>query len=54
VTAAGVAHQIVIYDDAPHSLFDRKQDDYAEASDDAWERTARVHREARRELTILR
>jgi carboxymethylenebutenolidase len=39
LTAAGVEHQIVTYDGAPHSFFDGKQEEYAEASDDAWERT---------------
>ena len=35
---AGVEHEVVIFDGAPHSFFDRKQEDYAEASDDAWRR----------------
>jgi carboxymethylenebutenolidase len=39
LTAAGVEHEIVTYDGAPHSFFDRKQADFAEASDDAWRRT---------------
>jgi len=38
LTAAGVEHEIVTYDGAPHSFFDRKQADFAEASDDAWRR----------------
>jgi carboxymethylenebutenolidase len=33
---AGVEHQIVIYEGAPHSFFDRRAADYAEASRDAW------------------
>ncbi len=37
--AEGVEHEIVIYDGAPHSFFDRKQEEFAEASDDAWRRT---------------
>ena len=37
--AAGVEHELVIYDGAPHSFFDRKQDEFAEASDNAWKRT---------------
>jgi carboxymethylenebutenolidase len=37
--AAGVEHEVVTYDGAPHSFFDRKQEDYAEASEDAWRRT---------------
>ena len=37
--AAGVEHEVVIYDGAPHSFFDRKQEEFQEASDDAWRRT---------------
>ena len=33
---AGVEHRLVTYDGAPHSFFDRKAADYAEASDAAW------------------
>jgi carboxymethylenebutenolidase len=39
LTAAGVDHEIVVYDGAPHSFFDRKQEQFAAASDDAWNRT---------------
>src|ERR671933_694731 len=39
LTAAGVEHEIVTYDGAPHSFFDRRQEDFAEASEDAWRRT---------------
>jgi carboxymethylenebutenolidase len=39
LTDAGVEHEIVTYDGAPHSFFDRKQENFAEASDDAWRRT---------------
>jgi carboxymethylenebutenolidase len=39
LTAAGVEHEIVTYDGAPHSFFDRKQEQYQDASDDAWART---------------
>jgi carboxymethylenebutenolidase len=35
---AGVEHELVTYEGAPHSFFDRKQADFAEASDDAWRR----------------
>jgi len=38
LTAAGVEHEIVTYDGAPHSFFDRRQEDFAEASEDAWRR----------------
>jgi carboxymethylenebutenolidase len=37
--AAGVIHEIVSYPGAPHSFFDRKQEEFADASDDAWHRT---------------
>ncbi len=39
LTAAGVEHEIVTYDGAPHSFFDRKQEEFADASADAWSRT---------------
>lgn len=35
---AGVEHQIVIYEGAPHSFFDRRSTEYAAASSDAWEK----------------
>jgi carboxymethylenebutenolidase len=35
---AGVDYELVSYDGAPHSFFDRKQEEFAEASDDAWRR----------------
>jgi carboxymethylenebutenolidase len=38
LTAAGVEHDVVTYDSAPHSFFDRKQEEFADASDDAWRR----------------
>jgi carboxymethylenebutenolidase len=38
LTAAGVEHEIVTYPGAPHSFFDRKQHDFADASEDAWNR----------------
>ena len=37
--AAGVEHELVTYDGAPHSFFDRKQEEFADASEDAWRRT---------------
>jgi carboxymethylenebutenolidase len=33
---AGVAHRLVTYDGAPHSFFDRKAADFADASTAAW------------------
>jgi carboxymethylenebutenolidase len=38
LTAAGVEHEVVTYEGAPHSFFDRKQEQFAEASEDAWKR----------------
>lgn len=35
---AGVEHEVVVYEGAPHSFFDRKAVDFAEASADAWKR----------------
>ncbi len=35
---AVVEHEIVVYDGAPHSFFDRKQEQFADASADAWGR----------------
>ena len=36
--SAGVEHELVTYEGAPHSFFDRKQEEFAAASDDAWAR----------------
>jgi carboxymethylenebutenolidase len=38
LTDAGVEHELVTYDGAPHSFFDRRQEQFADASDDAWQR----------------
>jgi carboxymethylenebutenolidase len=38
IDASGQPHEIVIYPGAPHSFFDRRQDEFAEASEDAWRR----------------
>jgi carboxymethylenebutenolidase len=38
LTAAGVEHELVTYEGAPHSFFDRKQEEFADASADAWRR----------------
>jgi carboxymethylenebutenolidase len=46
LTTAGVEHEVVTYDGAPHSFFDRKYDDFADESADAWKRVLefiRVH-----------
>lgn len=34
--ASGVQHRSIVYPDAPHSFFDRKAADFADASTDAW------------------
>jgi carboxymethylenebutenolidase len=39
LTAAGVEHCLTTYEGAPHSFFDRKAADFAEASDRAWAET---------------
>jgi carboxymethylenebutenolidase len=33
-----VEHEIKVYPGAPHSFFDRKYDEFAEACEDAWRR----------------
>ena len=38
MTAAGVDHEVVTYDGAPHSFVDRTYEEHAEASADAWAR----------------
>jgi carboxymethylenebutenolidase len=37
--AARAAYELVTYEGAPHSFFDRKQEEFGEASEDAWTRT---------------
>lgn len=36
--SAGIEHEVVVYPGAPHSFFDRRATDYAQASVDAWSR----------------
>jgi len=38
LTDADVEHEVVTYDGAPHSFFDRKQEEFVAASEDAWGR----------------
>jgi len=38
LTRASVQHETVTYDGAPHSFFDRKQTEFADASADAWKK----------------
>ena len=45
---AGVEHELVVYDGAPHSFFDRRHEEFAGASEDAWDRVlAFLERHAR-------
>ena len=36
LSSAGIEHEVVTYEGAPHSFFDRKQEEFAAASTDAW------------------
>ncbi len=38
LTAAGVEHEVVTYPGAPHSFFDRRHEEFADDSADAWRR----------------
>lgn len=38
MTGAGIRNEVVVYPGAPHSFFDRKQEEFAEESADAWRR----------------
>ncbi len=38
LTGAGVEHELITYDGAPHSFFDRSFDEHKAACDDAWTR----------------
>jgi len=38
LSEAGVEHEVVIYEGAPHSFFDRKYEEFAADSEDAWNR----------------
>ena len=35
---AGIEHEVVVYPGAPHSFFDRKYEEFAAESEDAWDR----------------
>ena len=49
LAAAGVEHEVVVYPGAPHSFFDRKQEQFAAESEDAWNRVLGfLERHARR------
>jgi carboxymethylenebutenolidase len=36
---AGKEYELIEFEGAPHSFFDRKQEEFQAASDDAWQRT---------------
>ena len=38
LAATGIPHDVITYPMAPHSFFDRKAEDFAETSADAWDR----------------
>ena len=38
LTEARVEHELIVYEGAPHSFFDRKAAEFSEASEDAWRR----------------
>ena len=38
LAAAGIDHEVITYAGAPHSFFDRKYEEFADASADAWNR----------------
>ena len=44
LVGAGVPHELITYPGAPHSFFDRKAGQFAEASTNAWRRTLRFIR----------
>jgi carboxymethylenebutenolidase len=51
LTEAGVEHDVVTFPGAPHSFFDRKAEEFADASEDAWRRVLEfVERHARQPL----
>jgi len=35
---ATIDNEVIIYDNAPHSFFDRKFDDFQSESEDAWKK----------------
>jgi carboxymethylenebutenolidase len=49
---AGLANELVIYDGAPHSFFDRAYEQFATECDDAWSRILRFVEENSKALVI--
>ena len=49
LSAAGVEHELVVYEGAPHSFFDRRYEEFDDASQDAWNRVLEfIERHTRR------
>ena len=51
LTQAGVPHQKVVYEGAPHSFFDRNFEEHKAASDDAWRQMLAFIKEHTRQTT---
>ena len=51
LTEAGVEHDVQIYDGAPHSFFDRRFEEHADASANAWERVLAFIQSHSKQLT---
>lgn len=51
LTQAGVPHQKVVYEGAPHSFFDRTFEEHKTASDDAWRQMLAFIKEHTRQTT---
>jgi carboxymethylenebutenolidase len=51
LTQAGVPHQKVVYEGAPHSFFDRTFEEHKAASDDAWRQMLAFIKEHTRQTT---
>jgi carboxymethylenebutenolidase len=51
LTEAGVPHQKVVYEGAPHSFFDRTFEEHKAASDDAWRQMLAFIKEHSRQAT---
>jgi carboxymethylenebutenolidase len=51
LTDSGAEHEIHVYPGAPHSFFDKKQDEFAKESEDAWRRILGFLAEIREQAT---
>jgi len=41
LATGGIEHELVTYEGAPHSFFDRKSTEFKDVCDDAWRRLLR-------------